>query len=241
MTAATFAATFEARGLTCIRGERVVFENLAFSVAPGGALLLRGANGTGKSSLLRICAGFLQPAAGELRWNAAPVAGDIDAHRARLAYVGHLDALKPAFTVAENVAFWLRLTSSGASPLPPHPALPQGMGEGSKQALPQPSGEGGMGEPTGSALAALGLGHLASLPAAYLSAGQRRRLNLARLAGSAAPLWLLDEPTSSLDDASTHALLTLIEAHRAGGGMAVIATHQDLPLTKAEKLRIGAP
>ncbi len=208
MTAATFAATFEARGLTCIRGERVVFENLAFSVAPGGALLLRGANGTGKSSLLRICAGFLQPAGGELRWNAAPVAGDLDAHRARLAYVGHLDAVKPAFTVAENVAFWLKLSGAGTR--------------------------------AETALSALGLGHLASLPAAYLSAGQRRRLNLARLAGSAAPLWLLDEPTSSLDDASSHALLTLIEAHRAGGGMAVIATHQDLALTKAETLRIGA-
>ena len=199
--------TFAATGLACIRGERIVFEHLDFEVASGGALLLRGPNGAGKSTLLRLCAAFLQPAEGELRWNGRPIATDLDAHRARLAWIGHLDAIKPAFTVAENVGFWLSL--------------------------------GGMSDVTG-ALAALGLDHLAALPAAYLSAGQRRRLNLTRLAGSAGTLWLLDEPTSSLDDASTRALVTLIERHRSAGGIAIIATHQDLALAGAATLRIGS-
>lgn len=200
-------AVFSASNLTCIRGERIVFEGLSFAVEAGGALLLRGPNGTGKSSLLRMCAGFLQPAEGELRWNAAPIADDLGAHHARLAWVGHLDAVKPAFSVAENIGFWLRLSGAG-----PHPET---------------------------ALAALGLAHLASLPAAYLSAGQRRRLNLARLAGTTAPLWLLDEPTPSLDDASARALLQVIDAHCNAGGMAIIATHHDLDLTRVSTLQVG--
>ena len=198
--------TFAATGLACIRGERIVFEHLDFEVAAGGALLLRGPNGAGKSTLLRLCAAFLQPSDGELRWNGRAIGADLDAHRARLAWVGHLDAVKPAFTVAENVSFWLSLSARGDA---------------------------------SAALAALGLDHLASLPAAYLSAGQRRRLNLARLAGSIGKLWLLDEPTSSLDDTSTSALVTLIERHRAIGGIAIIATHQDLALAGATTLRIG--
>jgi heme exporter protein A len=197
--------TFAASGLACIRGERIVFEHLDFALESGGALLLRGANGAGKSSLLRLCAAFLQPSAGALTWNGQPIGGDLDAHRARLTWVGHLDAVKPAFTVAENVGFWLGLAGRGDAD---------------------------------DALAAVGLDHLATLPAAYLSAGQRRRLNLARLAGGGT-LWLLDEPTSSLDDVSANALAAMIEAHRRAGGMAIIATHQDLPLAGARTLRIG--
>lgn len=203
--------TFAATGLACIRGERIVFEHLDFEVAAGGALLLRGPNGAGKSTLLRLCAAFLQPANGELRWNGQPIGADLDAHRARLAWVGHLDAVKPAFTVVENVAFWAKLAPPRSLPTAPAEHL-----------------------------SAMGLAHLADLPAAYLSAGQRRRLNLSRLSVSPSTLWLLDEPTSSLDDASTSALMTMIEIHRDAGGMAIIATHQDLPLENARTLRIGA-
>ncbi len=204
--------TFAATGLACIRGERIVFEHLDFEVAAGGALLLRGPNGAGKSTLLRLCAAFLQPAAGELTWNGRPIQADLDDHRNRLAWVGHLDAVKPAFTVEDNIAFWAALAPPRPMTLTPSEYL-------------QP----------------MGLAHLADLPAAYLSAGQRRRLNLSRLAVAAGSLWLLDEPTSSLDDASTNALMTMIEIHRDAGGMAVIATHQDLPLENARTLRIGAP
>lgn len=202
---------FAASGLTCVRGERIVFQRLSFQVGAGGALLLRGPNGAGKSSLLRLAAGFLPPAEGTLSWNGQPIGADIDAHRARLAYVGHLDAVKPALSVAENLAFWLAL------------------------------GGDRRGDAVADALAPLGLGHLVSLPAAYLSAGQRRRLNLSRLLATKAALWLLDEPMSSLDDASATALAKVIEDHRARGGMAVIATHQDLPLADAATLAIGSP
>jgi heme exporter protein A len=99
------ARPFEGRGLVCRRGERLVFEALDFSVAPGGALLLTGPNGSGKSSLLRLMAGLTPPLAGALAWDRAAVAGDLGAHRARVHFIGHQDALKPVLTVAETLAF----------------------------------------------------------------------------------------------------------------------------------------
>jgi heme exporter protein A len=98
--------TFAGAALTCQRGERLVFQGLDFSLSPGGLLLLRGPNGSGKSSLLRLMAGLLQPAEGSLTWAGAAISRDGDAHRWRLAFLGHLDALKPALSTAENLAFW---------------------------------------------------------------------------------------------------------------------------------------
>ena len=92
--------------LSCIRGERLVFTKLAFRLDDGGALVLRGPNGSGKSSLLRLIAGLGRPTAGAIRWNGASIQQDKAAHRARIAYVGHADAVKPALTVAENLCFW---------------------------------------------------------------------------------------------------------------------------------------
>ena len=97
---------FEGRGLSCRRGERLVFANLSFALAPGGLLLLRGPNGSGKSSLLRLMAGLLKPEDGALFWHGIPVRDDPDAQRTRLAFLGHLDAMKPALSAAENLAFW---------------------------------------------------------------------------------------------------------------------------------------
>jgi ABC-type transport system involved in cytochrome c biogenesis ATPase subunit len=96
-------------GLACIRGERQLFTDLQFRLAAGEALLLHGPNGSGKSSLLRLLAGFLSPAAGKLLWDGAAVSDDTDAHRARLLYLGHLDAVKPQLTATENLAFFARL------------------------------------------------------------------------------------------------------------------------------------
>ena len=110
---------FEGRGLSCRRGERLVFANLSFALAPGGLLLLRGPNGSGKSSLLRVMAGLLKPEEGGLHWHGMPIAGDPDAHRARLAFLGHLDAMKPALSASENLAFWC----GGASVAPALTAL----------------------------------------------------------------------------------------------------------------------
>jgi len=98
-----------------VRGERRVFANLAFEVASGGALLLTGPNGSGKSSLLRLMAGLLRPANGALTWDGAPITDDPEAHRARLRYVGHLNAIKPVLTTAENVTFFARLAGAGTA------------------------------------------------------------------------------------------------------------------------------
>ncbi|HEY0524967.1 MAG TPA: heme ABC exporter ATP-binding protein CcmA [Stellaceae bacterium] len=97
---------FAGQGLVCVRGERMVFAGLGFAVPSGGALLLTGPNGSGKSSLLRVLAGLLPPAAGSLAWDGEPIAKDRAAHRARLHFVGHQDALKPLLTVTETLAFW---------------------------------------------------------------------------------------------------------------------------------------
>jgi heme exporter protein A len=105
----TASHRLEARDLACLRGERLVFRGLSFALGAGEALRLTGPNGSGKSSLLRLLAGLGRPAAGLLAWNGAPVAGDLDAHRARSLFLGHQDAVKPWLTVAENLAFWATL------------------------------------------------------------------------------------------------------------------------------------
>ena len=198
---------FEGTSLQCRRGGRVVFEGLDFALDAGGLLLLTGRNAAGKSSLLRLMAGLLAPAAGSLSWDGRPVAEDAEAHRARLRYVGHLDALKPALTAAENLSFWADLWGGG-DPL--------------------------------AALDAFGLRALADQPARFLSAGQKRRANLARLALAPADLWLLDEPATALDAETTERLRQLIARHRDAGGMAVISTHGDLGLPGAISLDLGA-
>ena len=200
---------FRGEDLACVRGERAVFRGLGFALAPGEAIVLVGPNGAGKSSLLRLVAGLIPIAAGRLLWNGDPVADDPDAHRDRLVYAGHLDALKPAFTLAENLGFW---------------AATMGAGEGA----------------VADALARFGLGGLADLPARFLSAGQRRRLGLARLALTRRPLWLLDEPSVSLDVASVARLADLVAEHRAAGGMVMAASHVDLGLGDARVLDLKA-
>jgi heme exporter protein A len=194
----------QATGLAAFRGERLVFRDLDFAVAAGGALLLTGPNGSGKSTLLRLLAGLLRPAAGVLTWDGEDALSDLPAHAMRVAYVGHQDAVKPGFTAAGNLHFAARL--SGAD--------------------------------IGEALAAVGLADLADLPARMLSAGQKRRLALARLVLSRAPLWLLDEPTLGLDTGSVDRLGGILGAHRARGGLVVAATHLALPVLEAADLQL---
>jgi heme exporter protein A len=193
----------QAAGLAAFRGERVVFHQLTFEVAAGGAMLLTGPNGAGKSTLLRVLAGLLRPAAGKLAWDGADALADLPLHARRVAYVGHQDAVKPGFTAAENLHF-------------------------------ADNGGGGVKE----ALAAMGLGELAEIPTRILSAGQRRRLALSRLALADRPLWLLDEPTLGLDALSEERLYRMLAAHRARGGIVIAATHLPLPLPDAMKLSL---
>jgi heme exporter protein A len=198
------------RGLTCIRGGREVFADLGFSLAAGEALAVTGRNGAGKTSLLRLIGGLLRPAAGTIALEGSP---DDLTPAEQAHYLGHRDALKPALSVAENLAFW-------------HAFL---------------GGESSLGGKTGgpsAALAAVGLGHIAHLPAAYLSAGQKRRLSMARLVAVRRPIWLLDEPTSALDAAGQALFATLMGDHLAQGGLIVAATHAPLGIA-ARELRIG--
>jgi heme exporter protein A len=199
--------------LACRRGQRLIFRGLSFRLAAAGALTLTGANGSGKSSLLRIVAGLLAPAAGQLSWGARPVSADLAGHRARLHYVGHLDAIKPAMTPREMLSFWGALRGGRA---------------------------GRAASPDEAALAALGVDGIADWPCRWLSAGQRRRVALARLVAEPAPLWLLDEPTTALDQDGQSRLEQVIASHRAAGGMVIVATHTPLALDGAAMLALDA-
>ncbi len=201
--------SFAGHNLDCIRGDRLVFSGLDFAAEPGHALILEGPNGSGKSSLLRVAAGLLRQAAGTLTWNGENVGGDPDAHRARLHYVGHLDAVKPVFTVAENVRFWAGLR-----------------------------GQDDLDAAAGNALETFGISHLADIPGRMLSAGQKRRANLARIVAAPAPLWLLDEPTNSLDVATTAVVRDLIIKHCEEGGVVMMATHVPLDIPGEDVLRL---
>ncbi|WP_341898602.1 cytochrome c biogenesis heme-transporting ATPase CcmA [Ferrovibrio terrae] len=198
-------------GLACIRGERQLFRDLTFRLAAGEALLLHGPNGSGKSSLLRLLAGFLPAADGRVLWDAVPISADADAHRARLLYLGHQDAVKPQLTATENLAFFARLQGV--------PAL-----EAEQQAA--------------QALEAAGLARQRHLPARYLSAGQKHRVALARLLLTPALLWLLDEPTNALDSNAVEWLGTILQTHRARGGLVILASHVAVPLPAARQLAL---
>lgn len=203
-----------ARSLTCLRGERVVFAALDFILPAGGALILVGPNGSGKSSLLRLLAGLSRPFAGALLWNGTDIAQDPDAHRARLRYAGHQDAVKPTLTALENLSVWAGLDG-----------------------LPDPEGRSRL------ALQRMSMAHVADMPGRYLSAGQKKRVNLARLAlapAALAPLWLLDEPATALDRDSIDRLAALIASHRADGGMVVLSTHSDMDVPGATMLDMAA-
>jgi heme exporter protein A len=198
--------------LACRRGGRTVFAGLDFRLAAGSAIV-RGPNGAGKSSLLRIVAGLMPPAAGDVRLGGVSLARDRAGLHERVALAGHLDAVKPALTVAENLGFWAGILGDGAAD------------DGRRAAA---------------ALERFGLGPIADRPAGQCSAGQRRRLGLARLLIADRPLWLLDEPSVSLDATATALVAELIREHVRQGGLALIATHVELGLGPLPVLEMGA-
>jgi heme exporter protein A len=196
--------------LSCVRGGRRVLSRINFSVRSGDAMLLTGPNGAGKSTLLRMIAGLIRPVEGEisLRGGDEELSVGEQAH-----YLGHLDPLKPALTVMENLAFWACFLNGQA-----HAATADLAARG---------------------LEAVGLAELAELPAGYLSAGQRRRLSLARILAAPRPIWLLDEPTTALDAASQDRLRGITRDYLASGGIVFAATHGPLGLEHAGELRLG--
>lgn len=195
-----------AKNLAVERGGRIVFSKLSFTLAPGECLLVTGPNGAGKSTLLRAMAGLLSPSQGTI--SCEPCASET--MQEMIHYVGHAEALKPALTAAENLAFWAAI-------------------------LGTPSG----GVAVATALSVFGLGHVAALPAAYLSAGQKRRVALARLLVAHRPVWLLDEPSTALDASAQQLVTKAIARHLGEGGLVMAATHSDLGLA-ARELKLGA-
>ena len=191
--------------LSCRRGGRDVFSGVGFTVQSGEALAVTGRNGAGKSSLLRLVAGFIRPCGGRLGFEG----GDPELSLAEQAhYLGHQDAVKPSLSVAENLQFWAAFLGAG----------PHNVGE---------------------ALETFGLGGISALPAAYLSAGQRRRLSIARLVAVKRPVWLLDEPTSTLDAGAQDRLADVMRSHLAESGLVLAATHASLGLPGVKELRLG--
>lgn len=190
-----------AHGLTCVRGERQLFARLDLAVDAGEWLHVRGENGAGKTSLLRLLAGLSHPVEGEIRWCGKPI-GHADSHyRQNLLFFGHHGALKEDLTARENLEF---------------AAAMDGVELQEFHAM--------------AALYRFGLKGREDLPVRVLSAGQKRRVMLARLATRNAKLWVLDEPFTALDVKAVDLLATLIGEHLAGGGMAVLTSHQTLPL-----------
>ena len=196
----------EARGLSCIRDDRVLFEGLDFTLKNNQVLLLEGKNGSGKTSLLRIVCGFREQDAGELLWcNSTTKDSDFFAE---MAYVGHLDGVKKELTVLENLKMSLALSQAG------------------KYTIDQ----------------ALDKVHLAGYDDSLvqsLSAGQKRRLSLARLLITKKSLWVLDEPFTSIDKQGIKLIESIMHEHISDGGMIILTSHHDLVLHEADVQKIN--
>jgi heme exporter protein A len=202
----------EVTGLHLWRGDRHLLADLHLTLAAGEAVQLLWPNGTGKTSLLRCIAGFLHAEAGEIRWQGEPIARDRDGFHRELAYLGHEAALKGDLTAMENLRFALGLRHHVA------------------------------GEQLQAALQVAGIAHLDPYQAVRsFSAGQQKRVALARLSLWGARLWLLDEPAANLDAAGQAVLSAFLQQHLERGGAALIATHQAVEIPGMASRRWLAP
>ena len=208
------SATLRAAGLACVRGARRLFGGLAFELSGGGLMQVSGPNGSGKTSLLRMVCGLLPPAAGTIEWNGTPLRALGDEYNASLVYVGHLNAAKEELNARETLGLAARLAG-----------------------LPADS------EAVAAALAEFDLARHDRLPCKVLSQGQKRRLALARLRLSASrALWVLDEPFAALDAAGIAVMRAVLEEHLARGGLALLTTHQAVPVAapSSQTIELGA-
>ncbi|MEE2025097.1 MULTISPECIES: cytochrome c biogenesis heme-transporting ATPase CcmA [Alkalimonas] len=186
-----------ARGLSCIRQDRVLFQALDLELSPGQLLQIQGKNGAGKSSLLRLLAGLSTPDDGEILFQGQPLAVQAEHYAASLCYIGHHSGIHEQLTAMENIAFW-----RAAYQLPYSDSM--------------------------QLLGSLGLAGLEDVPCRMLSAGQQRRVSLARLWLTKAPLWILDEPFTALDQQAIQRLQQCFHQHLAAEGAIIVTTHQAL-------------
>jgi heme exporter protein A len=197
-----------AQGLHVWRGERHVLRGVSFEAAAGELLHVAGPNGAGKTTLLRVCAGLLTPEQGAVAWRGKPIAADRDAYAAAFSYLGHSDGLKPDFTSRENLAFEVGLRRVVAA------------------------------AEADATLAQVGLAGAEDQPARSLSAGQRRRLALARVMLAGTALWILDEPFTNLDAAGVAMVAGIVAEHAEAGGAVMFAAHQAPPIPRRPVRRV---
>jgi heme exporter protein A len=200
-----------AHGLTCVRGDRPLFAGIDLAVGPGEWLHVRGANGSGKTSLLRLLAGLSRPEAGEVQWHGEPISRNAQDYRSAMLFLGHQAAVKDELTGAENLQLAAQLDGRAIS----------------------------RGE-VDHALGRFGLKGREDLPVRVLSAGQKRRVLLARLMTRKAKLWVLDEPFTALDARAVDMLSNLAREHLAQGGIAVVTSHQAVPIEGGKVLELTA-
>ncbi|MCK3658731.1 heme ABC transporter ATP-binding protein CcmA [Pasteurellaceae bacterium Pebbles2] len=199
----------EIEQLACQRGDKMLFSNLNFRFQSGDFVQVEGHNGIGKTSLLRILTGLAQPLAGQVRWNGAEIARVREDYQHDLLYLGHLSGVKPELTAWENLQFYQKVSH-----------CQQGT------------------DILWQALETVGLLGREDIVASQLSAGQQKRIALARLWISNAPLWILDEPFNAIDKNGVQALTAHFERHAAQGGIVILTSHQDVPSQNLQKLRL---
>lgn len=199
----------EVTGLACVRGEHQLFADLSFALSAGELMQVQGENGTGKTTLLRTLCGFIQPLAGEIHWQGRSISELGDGYYADIIYLGHLNAIKDELNALEN----LHISSALA-----------GCEVSDSIAI--------------AALRRMGLRGRETFPVKVLSQGQRRRVALARLLISNAPLWILDEPLTALDVGAVGLMQEMISEHLAKRGMVIFTTHQALEVAGVETRRL---
>lgn len=208
-TSSKSTLVLEGRGLRCVRGERPLFTDLNIRITSGNCLHVRGENGVGKTSLLRLLTGLSKPESGEVFWCDHSIAIDSATYHRELLFLGHRDALKEDLTALENLQMYAALDDVALS---------------QEQAL--------------AALWRFGLRGRENLSINYLSAGQKRRVLMARMLTRQARLWILDEPFNALDIEAVHELQNLIIEHVSSGGLVVLTSHQEVHIPNVQVLEL---